>query len=1026
VALVSVAAGAHAQSLEVLVDVQTALDKNKAVPPGPAGQSLVPKPPEEGIRALDELIERCQSEKGIAIEEGLSGGARFRTAVMLDPQKVKDLVRAHPERLTAGLRDAIVARCVASYQAPPQSRPSRGIFYFGEAVRRVAGGPMPEPVARVQQGLGVVLLEAIAERNRDGRARAFAAVLRGQTREREGDLAGALREYEQAYRAFEAGRDQAWRAACLNNLGAVYAARGEYGRAAEFLRAAEALGAPVVAADHPLIATCRENLGAAYARRGDDQKAETYLQDALAIWRRPPGENDPKIVAVLVGLSDVHSRQRKRDRALNELREARKIWDDLLLKYRPGLGDKVAMIPSDLGTDMAKAERDFPALTALHKFFADDASPIAAILDRIGDVHNGAGRHAEALEEYRRALEERRKIRGDLHPDVALSHHKIASVYEGQGKGAEAREEMRKAVFALRVAPGAPGADVDALKADDLVPLPITSEVLYDYGRGLERSFGGLPTVAQLRECAHLYGLSAGVLDRVRSDILQTEASKVLLGADRYDLIARRVGVFRKLFAAEGKAEDLRAAFEAAEQGLARVFLEQLGRSRAEVIGKISRPLRDRETELLDRLRRLDAEIVREQGKPRDQQDAERLAQLFDGRREAEREQRDLVARMERENPQYAALKYPRPCSVEQARSCLAPDEVALLYVPGSEASYLIVVARDADPRSERIAVLELASAGKIAEIVEQVTRQGALAISRGYLDPADRPPAMDLRALGPLAYRMLLEPAAGSIRGKGLVIVPGGALGYLPFELMVESGRPLVAGHRIRYAPSMTTLHYTRRWNEARTPPDRALLAVGDPTPQGLRAAFEPLPGSRAEVELIRDLLRASPDDILLGAAATEEAVKERSVNGSLARYRYVHFATHGRMGIADGDQPALVLSGDGRGEDDLLQLDEVTALRLNADLVVLSACETGRGRLDEAEGVRGLARAFLAAGCRGVLCTLWKIDDRATSSLMADVYAGIEKQQSPAEALREAQLRMIADGKPPLNWAPFILIGE
>src|SRR5262249_15254793 len=161
--------------------------------------------------------------------------------------------------------------------------------------------PMPEPVARVQQELGVVLLEAIAEQNRDGRARAFAVVLRGQTREREGDLAGALREYEQAYWAFEAGGDQAWRAVCLHNLGGVYAARGEYGRSVEFLRAAEALGTPVVDAEHPLIATCWENLGAVYSRRRDDQKAETYLQDALAIWRRSPGENDPKIIAVLVG-----------------------------------------------------------------------------------------------------------------------------------------------------------------------------------------------------------------------------------------------------------------------------------------------------------------------------------------------------------------------------------------------------------------------------------------------------------------------------------------------------------------------------------------------------------------------------------------------------------------------------------------------------------------------------------------------------------------------------------------------------
>jgi CHAT domain-containing protein len=172
--------------------------------------------------------------------------------------------------------------------------------------------------------------------------------------------------------------------------------------------------------------------------------------------------------------------------------------------------------------------------------------------------------------------------------------------------------------------------------------------------------------------------------------------------------------------------------------------------------------------------------------------------------------------------------------------------------------------------------------------------------------------------------------------------------------------------------------------------------------------------------------MLKAAPDDILLGDGATEEIVKQRSATGNLARYRYVHFATHGTLGLTDGAQPALVLSSDGHGEDGLLQLDEVTALMLNADLVVLSACDTGRGPLDEAEGVRGLARAFVSAGCRSVLCTLWQVDDRATSDLMADVYSGMGNGHSPADALRAAQLRMIADGKPAFKWAPFILIGE
>ena len=192
--------------------------------------------------------------------------------------------------------------------------------------------------------------------------------------------------------------------------------------------------------------------------------------------------------------------------------------------------------------------------------------------------------------------------------------------------------------------------------------------------------------------------------------------------------------------------------------------------------------------------------------------------------------------------------------------------------------------------------------------------------------------------------------------------------------------------------------------------------------------AAFPRLLSSGVEVERLAKLMEAAPGDVLVGPMATEADVKALSASGALARYRYVHFATHGILGRADGTPPSLVLAlvGDQRGEDGFLRLDEVTGLKLNADLVVLSACQTGQGKLDNAEGVSGLARAFLYARSRAVLCSLWRVDDEATAELMADIYAGLKAGRSAPEALRSAQLTRIADGQPPRSWAPFILIGQ
>ncbi len=134
---------------------------------------------------------------------------------------------------------------------------------------------------------------------------------------------------------------------------------------------------------------------------------------------------------------------------------------------------------------------------------------------------------------------------------------------------------------------------------------------------------------------------------------------------------------------------------------------------------------------------------------------------------------------------------------------------------------------------------------------------------------------------------------------------------------------------------------------------------------------------------------MAANPDDVLVGASASEHRLKAVfSSAGTLARYRFLHFASHGLLGLSEGCQPSLVLTqaGNLEAEDGFLRLDEVTGLHLNADLVVLSACRTGQGRSYNAEGVSGIARGFLFAGSRGVVCSLWRVPDQPTFEWMSE----------------------------------------
>ncbi|HKV39536.1 MAG TPA: CHAT domain-containing protein, partial [Blastocatellia bacterium] len=348
--------------------------------------------------------------------------------------------------------------------------------------------------------------------------------------------------------------------------------------------------------------------------------------------------------------------------------------------------------------------------------------------------------------------------------------------------------------------------------------------------------------------------------------------------------------------------------------------------------------------------------------------------------------------------------------------------------------------------------------------------------------------------------YQELLEPVAGLLAGKKrLVIVPDGALYYLPFEVLLQKGGIeiadvplselpyLVRSFSVSYAPSVSVLEMLGRPAEqgagTQSPPDD-FIAFADPdygNPDNgaeggdegglgslssvVRGTFgfgglwklDRLPGSRIEVEQIAGLFPQGRSSLFLGAEATEENVKSP---GRLGRYRYIHFAVHGLIDESQPQFTSLVLSppsyeaghwADKSGplvrEDGLLQAYEIFNLRLRADLVTLSACETGLGKQVKGEGLIGLSRAFFYAGAPSLLVSLWKVDDRSTASLMTSFYSrlrasafgkpndaskdgenGLVDSASKAGALREAKLKLIASGNfsHPYYWAPFILSGK
>lgn len=316
----------------------------------------------------------------------------------------------------------------------------------------------------------------------------------------------------------------------------------------------------------------------------------------------------------------------------------------------------------------------------------------------------------------------------------------------------------------------------------------------------------------------------------------------------------------------------------------------------------------------------------------------------------------------------------------------------------------------------------------------------------RKYLDLINTQPSnlyigRDLtrfRESAPRLFSMLFGDLSRQLPSvKSLIIVPDGVLHYLPFDTLVSNGRVLIEDHEISYVPSASLLSLLRAPRRVSGPTERMeLLALGDPSfgPDSVVSEIRDssgfslgrLPATQDEVQSIADLFPLERRHVYVGKSSTEDAIKRET----LRRFRLIHFATHSLLDERYPSRSAVVFTiDDDPQEDGFLEVSEIAELDLNCDLVVLSACQTARGQLLSGEGIVGLSRAFLYAGARSVVVSLWNVSDISTGRLMKSFYKDLTGSSGNAAALRQAKLQMLHSGREtrhPYYWAPFILVGK
>lgn len=409
---------------------------------------------------------------------------------------------------------------------------------------------------------------------------------------------------------------------------------------------------------------------------------------------------------------------------------------------------------------------------------------------------------------------------------------------------------------------------------------------------------------------------------------------------------------------------------------------------------------------------------------------------------------------------------FKRPITPEQLRAKMAQDQMSLIeFNLGEKRSFVWLFAR-----------------GEFYFEVLPCRKEIENAV-KPYLDLLATPPnhlyierdLTKLREQSKALFGMLFSGLSGHIEsGDRLIIVPDGLLHYLPFETLVHNDRYLIEDHEVGYTPSASVLVQLQDARNRDETGDRMeLLAFGDPIfgaeikPSLTRKApgvrkvavtrkasvrrrvaarravrrpvdvlrdgrisrgfqLPPLPRTRDEVQYIGHLFQTDRTRLYLGKNSTEAALKREA----LRRYRRLHFATHSLVDESSPSRSAVVLTLDNDPEEDgFLEVNEIADLDLDCDLVVLSACQTGRGQLLSGEGIVGLSRAFLYAGARSVVVSLWSVSDISTGHLMKSFYQQLAGNLSNAAALRQAKLEMLhgtTECRHPYYWAPFIIIGK
>ncbi len=817
----------------------------------------------------------------------------------------------------------------------------------------------------------------------------------------------------------EIGKNHTHAGVIYNELGILYEQKGEYDKSLKFYLSALKINIKNRGPKHTYTAGTYNNIGLIYYNKGEYGKALSYYKRAINLFINSRGENSSISALVYNNIANTYKRKEEYNEALTYYKKALKIRLNVFGFYNP----RTAYSNYDMA-EVYKIRKEYKkafhhynnALKILTYIYKGPVYYISDMHDAIGVVYGEKKEYSKAIQVLKKSIEIRLQTDGIRHPRTAKTYNYLGNAYAQSKKYNQALQHYNKAISANTKSK----TRQQEFESNNYLDLNALLSSLQGKAKTFQHQYNESNNLDKLTSGIITYKKADALIDNIRKN-MHTYRDKVNFAKQAQNVYQDAIAAQLLLYKVDQNKPSLEKAFYYAEKSRANTLKSLLSESSAKNFAGLPATLLDQEQQLKAEHTLYTSKIVNAQSNttPDTTKINSYESTLFD----IDRQRDSLIQIVEKKYPKYYQLKHQNKIvSIQNIQEKLSDSTTVLEFFTSDSISYAFTISKN----DFNITTLSTPTLTKnIEQLREAIASKNTISFKK----------------VSHKLYTNLIYPIKHLVTGDELIIVPDGPLWHLNFELLLtknnSSNDPkklsyLLKEYAISYGNSATLLFESRNNVNATKKEECLAFSFSDSTTivdtktmslAALRNTKDDLPGTRKEIMAISEIINGN---YYYGSQAIEANFKKNA-----GQYNILHLAMHGAVDHKNPENSRLLFTkSKDTIEDNLLYGHELFALDIPAELTVLSACNTGSGKIAKGEGIMSLGNAFQYAGTKSLLLSSWEVSDHTTPELMKHFYSNLKEGMNKAKALQQAKLTCLSTANvnrsDPFYWGGFYLVGD